>query len=446
MPTAVGFPPEVRLAVRSRTRPVQVACILTGPMTPSLFLLEEESDDRGRQAVERVVRSHRRRRRRHGHVHRVDGRAARPSGGRTGTRTGGRSGDRVLRPDQVLSARLPRCRLRATGGRSHPAVGRVREGDRNQRAGALRLHEHRKIRGDPGPCRHLRRTQHGRDDEARDAGRAGHYRPCDGEIPFAAGGSGRPGPSRWPGQSPCRHRCTSGRTRLDQHRHPRGHRRRGHRTGRIAAPDLQQCRDFPHRISGDHGRARDQRHPRAVAGEHPAGADHQRPAPRREVLPPADRPAAPVHLGRPAGHRLSRHRHLPAPDRRRPDRRGEDRLLQSAGHAGRPQRNHQHRQHQRFRRAVHAKYRGVGGHPGDGRRPVRLRPGGRRQLRARCRPGIRQCLPRSGVARHRVQVRAMGGPRAVRARIARRHRLRHRPILASPLAASTSVVLEGELS
>ena len=146
--------------------------------------------------------------------------------------------------------------------------------------------------------------------------------------------------------------------------------------------------DFRRRVGGGHGRARHQRRARAVAGEHPAGADHQGPAQRREVLPPAGRPAAPVHLGRDAGDRLPRHRDLPAPDRRRPDRRGEDRLLQPAGHAGQRRRHDQHRQHRRFRRAVHAGHRRVRGHPGDGRRPVRLRPGGRRQLRARRRPGF----------------------------------------------------------
>ena len=131
----------------------------------------------------------------------------------------------------------------------------------------------------------------------------------------------------------------------------------------VAAPDLQHRRGFPRCDGGGHGWARHQRRARAVAGQHPAGADHQGPAQRREVLPPTGRPAAPVHLGRNAGDRLPRHRDLPAPDRRRPDRRGEDRLLQPAGHAGHRRRRRPHRQHRRFRRAVPARHRRVARSP-----------------------------------------------------------------------------------
>ena len=69
-------------------------------------------------------------------------RAARQPGGRAGARATGRPGDRVLRPDQVLPARLPRRRLPAWRTR-RSAVDRIRDGDRHGRAGALRLHEHR---------------------------------------------------------------------------------------------------------------------------------------------------------------------------------------------------------------------------------------------------------------------------------------------------------------
>ena len=43
-------------------------------------------------------------------------------------------------------------------------------------------------------------------------------------------------------------------------------------------------------------------------------------------------------------------------------------------------------------------------------------------------PGLRERVRRRRLARHRLQVRALGRARARRARAARRHRLRHRPL------------------
>src|SRR5664279_3101599 len=72
-----GTGPAVGIRGRSAPPP-PVACILAGPRAPSVYeLLEDESDDRGRCAVARGVRSRRHRRRRDGNVHRMDGRAAR---------------------------------------------------------------------------------------------------------------------------------------------------------------------------------------------------------------------------------------------------------------------------------------------------------------------------------------------------------------------------------
>ena len=48
-------------------------------------------------------------------------------------------------------------------------------------------------------------------------------------------------------------------------------------------------------------------------------------------------------------------------------------------------------------------------------------------------PGVAQRLRRRRLARHRLQVRALGGPRARRARRPGRHRLRHRPLRPGPI-------------
>ena len=119
------------------------------------------------------------------------------------------------------------------------------------------------------------------------------------------------------------------------------------------------------------------RGPAARACQVPLTKD--RPSEAKYFVPPADR-AAPVHVRRDAGHRVPRHRCLRAPDRRGRDRRGEGRLLQPAGHPARP---HRDRRHRAVRRAVHARPRGCGVLRRARRRPVRLRPGRRRRLRAR---------------------------------------------------------------
>ena len=181
-----------------------------------------------------------------------------------------------------------------------------------------------------------------------------------------------------------------------------------------AAARRHRRRGARHPVARRHRRPRHQRRPRAAARLPPAGPDHQGPAERGEVLRPARRRARSLHGGRHAGDRLPGHRDLLPPDRRRARRRREDRLLQPARHA--PE-QHGDRQHPELRRAVHAR--------GCATRTVSdvedvdqcdydlvadddfvLGPG----------PGRPQRLRRRRVARHRLQVRPMGGARAGRAR------------------------------
>src|SRR6185312_7892731 len=105
--------------------------------------------------------------------------------------------------------------------------------------------------------------------------------------------------------------------------------------------------------------------------------------------------------------------------------RRQGRLLQPARPAGE---RGEHRRDRELRRAVRPRAAERRGARRRGRRPVRLRPGGRRRVRARRHPRLRERVRGRRLARDRLQVRSLGGTGARRLRDAGRHRLRHRPV------------------
>ena len=206
-----------------------------------------------------------------------------------------------------------------------------------ERAGPLRLHEHRQALGHAGPRRHLRRssatrcsTRLGLPTESLDARRAAR-RASPSSTPTSAASTPTPASSTSPAVTGALHaRARRARAcRSLEGVEPTAIERDGELL-RVATDGGE----FRTALARRHRRARHQRRARAAAGLHPAGARSPRTARARRSTSarrPDARRRSPSDVD--AGDRLPRHRDLLPPDRRRAHRRGEDRLLQPAGHA-----------------------------------------------------------------------------------------------------------------
>ena len=196
---------------------------------------------------------------------------------------------------------------------------RLRARNRHRRARALRLHEHRQGRGHTRSRRHLRAAERRRAAAPRAGVRTARPRGVGCALPRTSTPTSATS-TRRPGSSTC---APSPRRSLRVLHDARGRAARAHRDAvhRAATATLLRVRtdagEFVARSLVITAGPRHQRRTGAAARVPAARAAHPRPTERGQVLPARRRGATAVHLRRHAGDRLSRHRGLRPPHRRR---------------------------------------------------------------------------------------------------------------------------------